>query len=35
MDGLQIQWLISPEAVDMARELQIELQKMVVVPLDV
>jgi AcrR family transcriptional regulator len=35
MDGLQIQWLISPEAVDMARELQIELQKIVVVPLDV
>jgi AcrR family transcriptional regulator len=35
MDGLQIQWLISPEAVDMARDLQAELQKIVIVPLDV
>lgn len=34
MDGLQIQWLIAPDAVDMAGELQTELQKLVLVPLD-
>lgn len=34
MDGLQIQWLIAPDAVDMAGELQAELQKLVLVPLD-
>jgi AcrR family transcriptional regulator len=34
MDGLQIQWLIAPDAVDMACELQTELQKLLVVPLD-
>ncbi len=35
MDGLQIQWLISPDEVDMAGELGTELQKLVLVPLGV
>ncbi len=34
MDGLQIQWLITPDAVDMARELETEIQKLLLVPLD-
>jgi hypothetical protein len=35
LDGLQIQWLLAPDAVDMARELSAELQQLLVVPLDV
>ena len=35
MDGLQIQWLIAPDAVDMAGELRTELQKLLLVPLGV
>jgi AcrR family transcriptional regulator len=35
MDGLQIQWLLAPDAVDMAAELQAEMQKLVLVPLAV
>ena len=34
MDGLQIQWLITPGTVDMARELETEIQKLLLVPLD-
>ena len=33
LDGLQIQWLLAPDDVDMARELNIELQKLLVVRL--
>ena len=33
LDGLQIQWLLAPSEVDMARELSTELQKLLVVPL--
>jgi AcrR family transcriptional regulator len=33
LDGLQIQWMLAPDDVDMARELHAELQKLLVVPL--
>lgn len=35
LDGLQIQWLLAPVEIDMARELSVELQKLLVVPLAV
>jgi len=34
LDGLQIQWLLAPTEVDMARELSVELQGLLLVPLD-
>jgi len=35
LDGLQIQWLLAPDEVDMAAELSTELQRLLVVPLTV
>lgn len=34
MDGLQVQWLLQPDVVDMAAELRAEMQRMLLVPLD-
>jgi len=34
MDGLQVQWLLLPDSVDMAAELRAEIQKLITVPLD-
>lgn len=33
MDGLQVQWLLAPDMVDMAADLRAALQKLLVVPL--
>jgi AcrR family transcriptional regulator len=33
MDGLQVQWLLAPDKVDMAEDLRITLQNLLVVPL--
>ena len=35
LDGLQIQWLLAPDEVDMAAVLSTELQRLLVVPLNV
>ena len=35
LDGLQIQWLLAPDQVDMTRELTAELEQLLVVPLNI